>query len=139
MFEIGEVAARRYFIDGSDARIGVGNDEDEAALPRLWREKRGERRAAGPFWESRRSSSGSTTRSCTSAIRLIAGKPSQTSNGRSNTRPLLAWQPRLMGRKHSLVRSEQHTPNSSPPCWGTRRGRSRSMSTPSTSRTAPIT
>jgi predicted phage-related endonuclease len=31
---------RRYFIGGSDARIIVGNDE--AALIRLWREKRGE-------------------------------------------------------------------------------------------------
>ena len=34
------VAARRYFIGGSDARIIMGNDE--AALLRLWREKRGE-------------------------------------------------------------------------------------------------
>ena len=33
-------AARRYFIGGSDARIIMGNDE--AALVRLWREKRGE-------------------------------------------------------------------------------------------------
>ncbi len=31
---------RRYFIGGSDARIIMGNDE--AALSRLWREKRGE-------------------------------------------------------------------------------------------------
>ena len=31
---------RRYFIGGSDARIIMG--EDEAALIRLWREKRGE-------------------------------------------------------------------------------------------------
>ena len=31
---------RRYFIGGSDARIIMG--EDEAALVRLWREKRGE-------------------------------------------------------------------------------------------------
>jgi predicted phage-related endonuclease len=31
---------RRYFIGGSDARIIMGNDED--ALLRLWREKRGE-------------------------------------------------------------------------------------------------
>jgi predicted phage-related endonuclease len=31
---------RRYFVGGSDARIIVGNDE--AALLRLWREKRGE-------------------------------------------------------------------------------------------------
>ena len=31
---------RRYFIGGSDARIVMGNDE--AALVRLWREKRGE-------------------------------------------------------------------------------------------------
>ena len=30
---------RRYFIGGSDARIIMGNDE--AALLRLWREKRG--------------------------------------------------------------------------------------------------
>src|ERR1700728_1674584 len=33
-------ASRRYFIGGSDARIIVG--EDEGALLRLWREKRGE-------------------------------------------------------------------------------------------------
>src|SRR3974390_2684523 len=33
-------AERRYFIGGSDARIIMG--EDEAALLRLWREKRGE-------------------------------------------------------------------------------------------------
>src|SRR5215813_12151612 len=33
-------ADRRVFIGGSDARIIVGNDE--AALIRLWREKRGE-------------------------------------------------------------------------------------------------
>ena len=32
--------ARRYFIGGSDARIIMGNDE--VALLRLWREKRGE-------------------------------------------------------------------------------------------------
>jgi len=31
---------RRYFVGGSDARIIMGNDE--AALVRLWREKRGE-------------------------------------------------------------------------------------------------
>ncbi len=31
---------RRYFIGGSDARIIMGNDE--AALIRLWKEKRGE-------------------------------------------------------------------------------------------------
>ena len=33
-------ADRRHFIGGSDARIIIGNDE--AALLRLWREKRGE-------------------------------------------------------------------------------------------------
>ncbi len=33
-------ADRRYFIGGSDARVIMGNDE--AALIRLWREKRGE-------------------------------------------------------------------------------------------------
>jgi len=31
---------RRYFIGGSDARVIMG--QDEAALLRLWREKRGE-------------------------------------------------------------------------------------------------
>jgi predicted phage-related endonuclease len=31
---------RRYFIGGSDARVIMGNDE--AALMRLWKEKRGE-------------------------------------------------------------------------------------------------
>ena len=35
-----KVADRRYFIGGSDARIIMG--DDEAALLRLWREKRGE-------------------------------------------------------------------------------------------------
>ena len=35
-----KVVDRRYFIGGSDARIIMGNDE--AALLRLWREKRGE-------------------------------------------------------------------------------------------------
>ena len=34
------VADRRYFIGGSDARVIMGNDEP--ALLRLWREKRGE-------------------------------------------------------------------------------------------------
>src|SRR5437764_14527924 len=33
-------ADRRYFIGGSDARVIMGNDE--SALLRLWREKRGE-------------------------------------------------------------------------------------------------
>ena len=33
-------STRRYFIGGSDARIIMG--DDEAALLRLWREKRGE-------------------------------------------------------------------------------------------------
>jgi len=35
-----ESVDRRYFIGGSDARIIMG--DDEAALLRLWREKRGE-------------------------------------------------------------------------------------------------
>ena len=34
------IRGRRYFIGGSDARIIMGNDE--AALIRLWKEKRGE-------------------------------------------------------------------------------------------------
>ena len=38
--ELTDSARRRYFIGGSDARIIMG--EDEAALVRLWREKRGE-------------------------------------------------------------------------------------------------
>jgi predicted phage-related endonuclease len=37
---IGQNENRRFFIGGSDARIIMGNDE--AALVRLWREKRGE-------------------------------------------------------------------------------------------------
>ena len=37
---MGNQITRRYFIGGSDARIIMGNDE--AALIRLWREKRGE-------------------------------------------------------------------------------------------------
>ncbi|MFY9760720.1 MAG: YqaJ viral recombinase family protein, partial [Xanthobacteraceae bacterium] len=35
-----KLEGRRHFIGGSDARIILG--EDEAALVRLWREKRGE-------------------------------------------------------------------------------------------------
>ena len=35
-----EPTDRRYFIGGSDARIIMG--DDESALVRLWREKRGE-------------------------------------------------------------------------------------------------
>jgi predicted phage-related endonuclease len=35
-----KIADRRYFIGGSDARIIMG--VDEAALTRLWHEKRGE-------------------------------------------------------------------------------------------------
>ncbi len=37
---LSDSGTRRYFIGGSDARIIMGNDE--AALVRLWREKRGE-------------------------------------------------------------------------------------------------
>jgi predicted phage-related endonuclease len=37
---VSQTAGRRYFVGGSDARIIMGNDE--AALVRLWREKRGE-------------------------------------------------------------------------------------------------
>jgi predicted phage-related endonuclease len=36
----GDSAKRRSFIGGSDARVIMG--DDEAALVRLWREKRGE-------------------------------------------------------------------------------------------------
>src|SRR3974377_1376472 len=39
-FGFGKPLTRRLFIGGSDARIIMGNDE--AALVRLWREKRGE-------------------------------------------------------------------------------------------------
>ena len=35
-----QVTGRRYFIGGSDARVILG--DDEGALLRLWREKRGE-------------------------------------------------------------------------------------------------
>ena len=42
----GKVTERRLFIGGSDARIIMG--DDEAALLRLWREKRGEVDARGP-------------------------------------------------------------------------------------------
>jgi len=51
-----EVGFRRYperrtFIGGSDARIIIGSDE--AALIRLWQEKRGEIRPRGPVWQPR--------------------------------------------------------------------------------------
>jgi predicted phage-related endonuclease len=39
-YKIADSQDRRSFIGGSDARIVMG--EDEAALLRLWREKRGE-------------------------------------------------------------------------------------------------
>ena len=38
--QISETSNRRFFIGGSDARIIMG--DDEAALVRLWKEKRGE-------------------------------------------------------------------------------------------------
>ena len=41
MVEVGGIlASRRHFLGGSDARIIMG--DDEAALMRLWKEKRGE-------------------------------------------------------------------------------------------------
>jgi predicted phage-related endonuclease len=40
MTQFEKTSARRRFIGGSDARIILG--DDEAALLRLWREKRGE-------------------------------------------------------------------------------------------------
>jgi len=40
LLKTAELRTRRYFIGGSDARIIMG--DDEAALIRLWREKRGE-------------------------------------------------------------------------------------------------
>jgi predicted phage-related endonuclease len=54
VIQTGEIATdRRTFIGGSDARIIMGNDE--AALLRLWREKRGEVEAedfSGNLWFS---------------------------------------------------------------------------------------
>jgi predicted phage-related endonuclease len=41
---------RRSFIGGSDARIVMG--DDEAALIRLWREKRGEWTCPAIWWSS---------------------------------------------------------------------------------------
>ena len=43
---------RRHFIGGSDARIIMG--KDEAALVRLWREKRGEAEPRGSVGQSHR-------------------------------------------------------------------------------------
>ena len=43
---------RRSFIGGSDARIIMG--DDEPALQRLWREKRGEAEPARPVEQSAR-------------------------------------------------------------------------------------
>ena len=45
-------SGRRAFIGGSDARIIMGNDE--AALVRLWQEKRGEVEPEGPLRQSPR-------------------------------------------------------------------------------------
>jgi hypothetical protein len=55
---------RRYFVGGSDARIIMG--DDESALVRLWREKRGEvepqdfSATSSSSWESRPSPSTGT-------------------------------------------------------------------------------
>ena len=51
------MSRRNGFIGGSDARIIMGNDE--AALHRLWREKRGRDGAGRPVGQSASSSSGS--------------------------------------------------------------------------------
>ena len=50
--KVPESLRRRSFIGGSDARIIMGTDE--AALIRLWREKRGEVGPAGPLGQSHR-------------------------------------------------------------------------------------
>ena len=47
---------RRSFIGGSDARIIMGNDE--TALVRLWREKRGEAEPAQSRTQSRKRAAG---------------------------------------------------------------------------------
>ena len=52
VLKTGNSTGRRHFIGGSDARIIMG--EDEAALVRLWREKRGEVGARGPVGQPHR-------------------------------------------------------------------------------------
>ena len=49
-------SGRRYFIGGSDARIIMG--DDEAALLRLWRGKRGEVEPGGPSRQPHRPARG---------------------------------------------------------------------------------
>ena len=65
----GKAADRRYFIGGSDARIIMG--EDEAALIRLWREKRGEA-SRRTFPATSSSSSGSPLKNLTGVAQCPA-------------------------------------------------------------------
>ena len=84
----------RYFIGGSDARIIMGNDEQ--ALIRLWREKRGEvEPEASPAisWFS----SDLPPRSSTAAgTRPIPGRWSPTSRRECVTRRCAGWRPLWM-------------------------------------------
>lgn len=81
---------RRFFVGGSDARIIMGNDE--AALVRLWREKRGEadpEDLSGNLMFSLELQPKSSIEPGTSATRDGA---SATYSASSSTRRSLGWQ-----------------------------------------------
>ena len=89
-------ADRRYFIGGSDARIIMGSDE--AALLRLWREKRGEVEPGGPVRQPDRPARRSSPRSLTGAgTRPIPGRSSQMSSSGSAIPRCAGWRRRSMG------------------------------------------
>ena len=100
---------RRYFIGGSDARIIMGNDE--AALLRLWREKRGESRAGGPVRQPHRPARGGDRGPQPALVRgqYRAGHHRHPAAGPASGDPLDGGHPRRPGRRQRRrVRSQVH-------------------------------
>ena len=77
-------ADRRYLIGGSDARIIMGNDEP--ALVRLWREKRGEVEPEDLSDQSHRPARGRTEPRTETGSNAILAKSSLGSNAGCNIR-----------------------------------------------------
>jgi predicted phage-related endonuclease len=75
---------RRLFLGGSDARIIMSSDE--AALLRLWQEKRGEVEPETSRTTSSSNSASPPNRSIGAGTNAIPGKPSKRSNAGFATR-----------------------------------------------------
>ena len=121
---------RRRFIGGSDARIIMS--PDEAALIRLWKEKRGEAEPEDLAITSSSSSASPPKRSIGLGMSAIQGAPSPTSSAGSGIRSIDSW------RRPSTASSTTSTPCSRPSscCPGRSRKRRRRKSTwPSSSTT----